>query len=84
MDKEKKDLIISYSVLFAGIVVVGIIAMLIFGYVVTWISDEQIDACHTELESRVNVSDDYCNGWNDCLKYLEHVQQQATNISQFV
>jgi len=42
MDKEKKDLIISYSVLFAGIVVVGIIAMLIFGYVVTWISDEQI------------------------------------------
>ena len=84
MNKGKKDLIVSCSVLFAGVLVTGIIGIFMFGYVVTWISDEQIQRCHDELDDRVNVSDDYRDGWNDCLKYLEQVQQQMTNTSLLV
>jgi len=84
MKKEKKDLLIASSMLMVGVIVVGVIGMFMFGYVVTYISDEQIAECRDEINNQENVSDEYRDGWNDCLDYFEEVRQQATNLSMLM
>ena len=82
MDKKKKELVINYSILFIGVVVGIVIGAIMFAYMVTWIDDEHIDMCSDEIEGRGNITDDYRDGWMDCIEYLIRVRQQATNLTQ--
>jgi len=78
MDKEKVKFVLFATV---NIILVGIVGGYVFATVVDAIDDENVDQCRDEIRSRDNVSEDYRDGWNDCLDYLEWVRQHATNLT---
>ena len=83
-DEERKEGFVNCLFYVIGWCNCGVIGIFMFGYVVTYISDEQIAECRDELNNRENVSDEYRDGWNDCLDYFEKVRQQATNLTMLM
>jgi len=34
-----------------------------------------------DREHKLNANEDYINGWNDCISYLKHIRERATNVT---
>jgi len=41
----------------------------------------EIDELRQVIASKDNVSQDYVNGWNDCISHLKHIRERATNTT---
>ena len=41
----------------------------------------EIDQLKKEIQDRVNVSDDYIRGWNDCINALINIRNEGSNVT---
>jgi len=75
MDKVIKDKIIIFCFgVLPFVIVIGLfIGMNLLQY------HQTIDALEKEIEERINVSQEYIDGWNDCVKFFKSLH--ATNMT---
>ena len=76
--KEKKDVIPILLTVSIGVIVFMIPAFFLHDYMdMQW----EIDYLKDELDTRVNVSDDYRSGWLDCIDSLHDLRWKVDNIT---
>ena len=76
--KEKKDVIPILLTVSIGVIVFMIPAFFLHDYMdMQW----EIDYLKDELDTKVNVSDDYRSGWLDCIDSLHDLRWKVDNVT---
>lgn len=83
-EEKKEEKTKSVPLTLITILIVIIIGGFIFWEVSNSFSCYECDRLKEELNKKTNVSEEYRQGWIDCIEKLRDIRQEATNItSQF-
>lgn len=70
------------TLLTIGVVVMVIaVGIALFSTTLGMMHDEAMDHAHDTIDSMQNVSDDYRQGWNDCLDDIDDYYSKAHNTT---
>ena len=64
-----------------GIVVVLIVFGIVFWQVSSQYSTYEYDRLKEKIDTKTNVTDDYRQGWIDCIEELKNIRTEVTNVT---
>ncbi len=85
MNKEKeeteKGISLSALLTLGFIIVVVVVGGLILSMSINFMHNESMDHAHNTIDDMQNVSEDYRQGWNDCLADIHDHYSKAQNVT---
>jgi len=70
---------------FWGVLIAIFLVIIVLGFVYWQLASQwntyEYDKLKEELDKKENVSDDYKQGWLDCIEELERIRTKTTNIT---
>ena len=74
--RDNSTLII--AILMAIMIIIPMGAVSYMGYLQ---DQREVDRLRQEIKDKQNVSNDYIQGWNDCIDKLVSIRNEATNVT---
>ena len=83
MEEEKKEEPEETSLAWMFTLIAVTIMLIVGSSLYQYISEpyRTADELRDILDSKEGVSDDYCNGWNDCVDYYFKMKTEPTNMT---